>query len=207
GVPMEQKPFQMGVRIEQSQEMVNRVHYGEAPLEDRLGAASYSLVAHSTHDLFTFCMCAGGYIMPSVSEPGHFCTNGMSLSKHDSPFANSGLVVTIEPGEFGDSDVLAGGRLQRVYEAKAVAARRGNSLCPIQKVTDFLTDRLTAEVPANSYPRGAVSAAVAELVPPLTVAALKHGLPILDRRWQGKFVPGATLVGPEARGSAPVRIV
>src|SRR5262249_47236616 len=91
GVPMEQKPFQMGVRIEQPQEVVNRVHYGEARLEEKLGAASYSLVANGRHDLFTFCMCAGGYVMPSVSEPGSFCTNGMSLSKHDSPFANSGL--------------------------------------------------------------------------------------------------------------------
>jgi uncharacterized FAD-dependent dehydrogenase len=95
GVPMVQKPFQMGVRIEQPQEIVNRVQYGRHRLEDRLGAADYSLVANGRHDLFTFCMCAGGYIMPSVSEPGHFCTNGMSLSRHDSPFANSGLVVTI----------------------------------------------------------------------------------------------------------------
>ena len=63
-------------------------------------------------------MCAGGYIMPSVSEPGHFCTNGMSLSKHDSPFANSGLVVTIRPEEFGNSDVLAGVHLQQEYEAR-----------------------------------------------------------------------------------------
>ncbi len=100
GVPMEQKPFQMGVRIEQPQDTVNRVHYGETALEERLGAASYSLVANGQHDLFTFCMCAGGYIMPSVSEPGYFCTNGMSLSKHDSPYANSGLVVSIEPARF-----------------------------------------------------------------------------------------------------------
>src|SRR5262249_36624590 len=69
GVPMEQKPFQMGVRIEQAQETVNRVHYGDAILEQKIGAASYSLVANGPHDLFTFCMCAGGYIMPSVSEP------------------------------------------------------------------------------------------------------------------------------------------
>ena len=98
GVPMVQKPFQMGVRIEHPQETVNRVQYGPTPLEERLGAADYSLVANGRHDLFTFCMCAGGYIMPSVSEPGYFCTNGMSLSKHDSPFANSGLVVTVAAG-------------------------------------------------------------------------------------------------------------
>ena len=98
GVPMVHKPFQMGVRIEQPQETVNRVQYGSSRLEDNLGAADYNLVAHGPHDLFTFCMCAGGHIIPSVSEAGFFCTNGMSLSRRDSPFANSGLVVTIAAG-------------------------------------------------------------------------------------------------------------
>jgi uncharacterized FAD-dependent dehydrogenase len=206
GVPMEPKPFQLGVRIEQPQEVVNRVHYGSTRLEDRLGAASYSLVANGPPDLFTFCMCAGGYIMPSVSEPGYFCTNGMSLSRHDSPFANSGLVVTLGPEHFGGSDLLAGVRLQQEYERRAFEVGRGDYLCPIQRATDFLAGRATEGVPANSYPRGAVSARIAELVPPLVLEALRHGLPIMDRRWRGAFLREATLVGPEARGSAPVRI-
>ncbi len=207
GVPMVQKPFQMGVRIEHSQELVNRVKYGPTPLEQRLGAADYTLVANGPHDLFTFCMCAGGYIMPSVSEPGAFCTNGMSLSRHDSPFANSGLVVTIPTEQFGGADVLAGVRLQQVYERRAFEVGRRDYRCPIQRVTDFLADRPTVGVPPNSYPRGALEARIAELVPPLIVEALRHGLPIMDRRWQGRFIPEGTLVGPEARGSAPVRIV
>jgi uncharacterized FAD-dependent dehydrogenase len=206
GVPMVQKAFQLGVRVEHPQEVVNRVKYGSAHLEDRLGAADYTLVAHGRNDVFSFCMCAGGYIMPSVSEPGYFCTNGMSLSKHDSPFANSGLVVTIDPDEFGGADVLAGVRLQQVYEKRAFEIGRGEYLCPIQRATDFLADRETRGVPANSYPRGSITARVAELVPPLVVEALKSGLPILDRKWRGRFLPEATLVGPEARGSAPVRI-
>jgi uncharacterized FAD-dependent dehydrogenase len=207
GVPMVQKPFQMGVRVEHSQETVNRTQYGPARLEDRLGAANYTLVANGRRDVFSFCMCAGGYVMPSVSEPGAFCTNGMSLSKHDSPFANSGLVVTVGPEDFGAADVLAGVRLQQEYERRAFEVGRRDYFCPIQRATDFLAGRPTAGVPDNSYPRGAVSAAVAELVPPLIVAALREGLPILDRRWQGRFLPEATLVGPESRGSAPVRIV
>ena len=80
--------------------------YGNSDLENVIGAADYSLVANGKYDLFTFCMCAGGYIMPSVSEPGAFCTNGMSLSKHDSPYANSGLVITINPSDFGSSHPL-----------------------------------------------------------------------------------------------------
>jgi uncharacterized protein len=207
GVPMVQKPFQMGVRIEHSQELVNRVKYGATHLEDRLGAADYSLIAHGRHDLFTFCMCGGGYIMPSVSEPGHFCTNGMSQSKHDSPFANSGLVVTIPTSDFGGDDVMAGVRLQQIYERKAFAIGRGDYLCPIQRAADFLTGKVGRDVPPNSYPRGAALGAIAELVPPLIVDALRHGLPIMDHKWHGRFVPDAMLVGPESRGSAPVRIV
>ncbi len=206
GVPMVRKPFQMGVRIEHGQPLVNRVKYGATRLEEKLGAADYALVANGRHDLFTFCMCAGGYIMPSVSEPGAFCTNGMSLSRHDSPFANSGLVVTVPVEAFEGSDVLAGVRLQRIYEQRAFEIGRREYLCPIQKASDFLADRATAALPDCSYPRGAVLAAIADVIPPLIVEALKHGLPIMDKRWRGRFIPEATLVGPESRGSAPVRI-
>jgi uncharacterized FAD-dependent dehydrogenase len=207
GVPMVPKPFQMGVRIEQPQEIVNRVQYGPNRLEDKLGAADYTLVARGRHDLFTFCMCAGGHVIPSVSEPGHFCTNGMSLSRRDSPFANSGLVVTLPTDHFGGADVLAGVRLQQEYERKAYECGRRQYLCPIQTALDFLARRRTWHLPPSSYRRGAIAAAVAELVPPLIVEALEHGLPLLDRRWHGRFLREATLVGPEARGSAPVRIL
>ena len=78
----------------------------------------------ASRDLFTFCMCAGGYVMPSVSEPGYFCTNGMSESRHDSPFANSGLVVTIEPHETGGTHPLAGVQYQQRYRAPRVSRRR-----------------------------------------------------------------------------------
>jgi uncharacterized protein len=207
GVPMVQKPFQMGVRIEQPQETVNREQYGSARLEDKLGAADYSLVARGTNDLFTFCMCAGGHIIPSVSEPGHFCTNGMSLSGRDSPFANSGLVVTVPVEHFGGDDVLAGVRLQQRFERRAYELGRGEYLCPIQLADDFLEKRLSESLPPCSYPRGLVLADMAELVPPFIAQALRHGLPILNRRWHGRFLAQATLAGPEARGSSPVRIV
>jgi uncharacterized FAD-dependent dehydrogenase len=207
GVPMVQKPFQMGVRIEHPQELVNRVQYGASHLEERLGAADYSLVARGTHDLFTFCMCAGGYIMPSVSQPGYFCTNGMSLSKHDSPFANSGLVVTVPTEAFGGGGVLAGVRFQQIYERKAFEVGRGEYLCPIQRASDFLAERRTRDLPDNSYPRGGIAAAISELAPPILLDALRRGLPIMDHKWHGRFLPEATLVGPEARGSAPVRII
>jgi uncharacterized FAD-dependent dehydrogenase len=207
GIPMERKPFQMGVRIEQPQETVNRVHYGEDRLEERLGAASYALVANGPHDLFTFCMCAGGYIMPSVSDPGYFCTNGMSLSKHDSPYANSGLVVTVPLEEFDGTDVLAGVRLQERYERRAFELGRGEYACPIQRAGDFLAGRVSDGTIASSYPRALIAARMEEVVPPFIAETLRHGLPLMDRRWKGKFLAEATLVGPEARGSAPVRLL
>ncbi|MCS6851756.1 MAG: NAD(P)-binding protein [Gemmataceae bacterium] len=207
GLPLVPKPFQMGVRIEQPQETVNRVVYGSERWERQLGAADYALVARGRHDLFTFCMCAGGYVIPSVSEPGYFCTNGMSLSGRDSPFANSGLVVTVPPEAFEGDDVLAGVRLQQRYEQRAFEVGRGEYRCPIQWARDFLVDRPTRGQLPSSYRRGVVPAEIAGLVPPLIVEALRHGLPILDRRWQGRFLADATLVGPEARGSSPVRIL
>jgi hypothetical protein len=205
GVPMLAKPFQIGLRIEQPQEQVNRVQYGEARLEQKLGAADYTLVARGRINVFTFCMCAGGYVMPSVSESEHFCTNGMSLSKRDSQFANSGLMITLESDQFGSSHPLAGMMLQRHYERRAFDVGRGDFLCPIQSAGDFLKRRSTRGIPPSSYPRGVIPADLTLLVPPRVVEALDHGLPLLDRRWRGEFLREATLVGPEARGSSPVR--
>lgn len=202
------KPFQMGVRIEQPQEIVNRVQYGPSRLEQKLGAADYTLVARGKHDLYTFCMCAGGHVIPSVSEEGYFCTNGMSLSHRDSPYANSGLVVTVPVEHFAGTDTLAGVRLQQIYERKAFEIGKASYLCPIQSARDFLDVRMTKDPPpSSSYPRGVVSADLHELIPKFLADAVHSGLPILNRRWNGRFLIDANLVGPEARGSSPVRIV
>ncbi len=206
GVPVERKPFQMGVRIEQPQENVNRIKYGHARYEETLGSADYNLIAKGPHDLFSFCMCAGGHVIPSVSEEGYFCTNGMSLSGRDSPFANSGMVVTIPVEHFLGDDVLGGVRLQAEFERKAYELGRGSYGCPIQNAKDFLGRRKTTSLPASSYPRGLVLADLRELMPTLVEETLRHGLPILDRKWRGKFLEEATLVGPEARGSSPIRL-
>ena len=205
GVPIEPKAFQIGLRIEQPQEQVNRVQYGLTRWEEKLGAADYTLVARGRQNVFTFCMCAGGYIMPSVSEPDHFCTNGMSLSRRDSIFANSGLMITLEPEHFGAAHPLSGMQLQRHYERMAFDVGRGDFLCPIQTADDFVAGRPTRGTPPSSYPRGVVAAEMSQLVPRQVVDAVREALPALDRRWRGEFLRQATLVGPEARGSSPVR--
>jgi uncharacterized FAD-dependent dehydrogenase len=209
GVPMARKPFQFGVRIEHRQEVVNAVQFGprHEHYEEVLGNADYALVATGGHDLFTFCMCAGGYVIPSVSQDGFFCTNGMSLSKRDSPYANSGLVVTVPVEGFGGADVLAGVRLQEKYEARAFELGGGGEYrCPVQRAADFVTGRVSRGAPANSYPRGTVSADLREVLPPVVADAVREGLPRMDRVWRGRFLADAVLVGPEARGSSPVRI-
>jgi hypothetical protein len=207
GVPMIPKAFQIGVRIEQPQEQVNRVQYGKQRLEEKLGAADYALVARGRKDVFTFCMCAGGQIIPSVSEPGYFGTNGMSLSRRASPFANSGLMVTLAPADFGSPHTLAGMMLQREFEARAFQLGRGEYLCPIQLAVDFLADRKTRHKPLCSYQRGVIPAEIAEVIPPLIAEALREALPQLDRRWRGRFLANAVLAGPEARGSSPLRLI
>jgi uncharacterized protein len=207
-VPMTPKPFQFGVRVEHPQEVVNEVQFGprHGQYEELLGNADYSLVAHGKHDLFTFCMCAGGHVIPSVSGVGYYCTNGMSLSQRDSPFANSGLVVTIPVEAFEGTDLLAGVRLQARYEKVAFELGRGEYKAPVQRARDFLKQRLTTGTPPSSHPRGAVTCDLRDVLPQIVVDALRTGLPQMDRRWQGRFLADAVLAGPETRGSSPVRI-
>jgi uncharacterized FAD-dependent dehydrogenase len=210
GVPMSQKAFQFGVRVEHPQAVVNEVQYGPAfrSHESLLGNADYSLVAagkKGVPDVFTFCMCAGGSIIPSVSQTGFFCTNGMSLSKRDSEFANSGLVVTVPVEAFGGTDVLAGVRLQEKYEQRAYELGRGNYGSPLQTARDFLAGKV-GPTPRSSYPREGFAADLREVLPPVVVEALANGLPQMDKRWGGRFLRDAVLAGPESRGSSPVRI-
>jgi len=208
-VPMAPKAFQFGVRIEHSQDVINSVQFGprHAEYDELLGNADYSLIAHGKHDLFTFCMCAGGYVIPSVSQVGYFSTNGMSLSKRDSPFANSGLVATVPVEAFEGKDVLAGMRLQERYEKKAYELGGGEYRSPAQSARDFLKATGTpSAVPKNSYPRNTVASNLLEVLPPVVQEAVLNGLPQMDSRWNGKFLRDAVLFGPESRGSSPVRI-
>ncbi|MCU0704912.1 MAG: FAD-dependent oxidoreductase, partial [Fimbriiglobus sp.] len=148
----------------------------------------------------------GGYIIPSVSQVGYFCTNGMSLSKRDSPYANSGLVVTVPLDAFEGDDVLAGMRLQEKYEKIAFELGRGEYRAPVQRAADFVKGRKSDGKVPSSYPIGTVSADLRDVLPPVVAAAVRHGLPQMDRRWHGRFLKDSVIAGPEARGSSPIRI-
>jgi uncharacterized protein len=208
GVPIAPKPFQLGVRIEQPQASIDRARYGHNAGHPALGAADYSAsVRAGRRDLFTFCMCAGGFVMPSVSDPGYFCTNGMSESRHDSPFANSGLVVTIEPGELGSDHPLAGIHYQQRFERLAYLAGERTYAAPLQWARDFLAGRPSRGTIPTSYRRGGKTLDLRLFLPDPVVDALEHGLKVMDRRFGGHFLRDATLTGPESRGSSPVRIL
>jgi uncharacterized protein len=210
GVPIEFKPFQMGVRIEQAQQRVTQVQYGKSWQAQLLGPADYTMnVKAGTQEVFSFCMCAGGYVMPSVSQEGYFCTNGMSRSFHESPFANSGIVVTVDAASVADSgfghDPLAGIRYQAAIEKKAFELAGGDYHSPIQWARDFIDAKPTRDQPPSSYPRGTKPMNLADFLPGPIAKLLADGLLLMDRQWSGAFLEGATLVGPEARGSCPVR--
>ncbi|MEX1232948.1 MAG: NAD(P)-binding protein [Planctomycetaceae bacterium] len=208
GVPIVPKAFQLGLRIEHPQEDVNRIKYGRPEYIEQLGAADYTLTARGQRDLFSFCMCAGGIIIPSVSEPQMFCSNGMSNSRHDTPFANSGLVVTLDPAEFGSDHPLAGVHLQQRYESLAFIAGGRDYLCPIQSARGYLANQMDDPRTqyACSYARGVKGADLSQLLPEAITRAIHAGLPIMDHKWKGTFLKHAVLVGPEMRGSSPVRI-
>lgn len=207
GVPMEAKAFQLGLRIEQPQATVNSHTYGKPEYADILGAADYNIVAKGARDIFTFCMCAGGIVIPSISEPNMFSSNGMSNSRHDSPYANSGVMITMQPSEFGTDHPLAGVEFQRKYESAAFELAGRNYLAPIQSAADFLADRGPVEKSlTSSYPRGVHPLNLNAILPGQALKAIRRGLPIMDDRWKGNFLKDATLVGPEMRGSSPVRI-
>ncbi len=208
GIPLQQKAFQLGLRIEQPQDQVNRHKYGRPEYLPLLGAADYTLTAHGQRDVYSFCMCAGGMTIPSVSEPGCVATNGMSNSRRDTPFANSGIMVTLEPHEFGSTHVLSGMELQRRFERLAFDLAGRDYAAPIQTAADFLAGRTPPKRQRleSSYRRGTTALNLNEVLPPLVSAAIRSGLPVMDRKWHGAFLEHAHLLGPEMRGSSPVRI-
>jgi len=208
GIPVRQKAFQLGLRIEHPQQLVNQHKYGRSEYLQMLGAADYSLVARGQRDLYTFCMCAGGVVIPSISEKHMFCSNGMSNSRHDTPYANSGLVVTLNPEEFGSTHPLAGVHLQQRFESLAFELGRRNYLAPVQRAQDFIAGRKSKDggTIESSYQRGTVSCDLREVLPPVISRAIEKGLPVMNRQWNGRYLSDAVLTGPEMRGSSPVRI-
>ena len=155
-------------------------------------------------------MCPGGWIVPASTENDEVVVNGMSLSRRDSPFANSGMVSTVEPEDLQklvkEHGVLAGLVFQKELERTAKQAGGGGQVAPGQRVTDFLDGRISASLPDTSYFPGTKSAPLHDLLPPWITSRMREGLRLFGRQIHGYVSSEALLLGFETRTSSPVRI-
>ncbi|MFW6154870.1 MAG: NAD(P)/FAD-dependent oxidoreductase [Planctomycetota bacterium] len=207
-VALSAKPFQMGLRIEHPQALIDRAQFGARAGRDDLGPADYHLVARGgtgDGDVYTFCMCPGGRVLPTNHQPGTLCTNGGSNRLRDSGWANAGIVMGIAPQRFGE-DPLEGLALQERVERACFAAGGGTYALAAQRVEDFCARRASAGELATSSLIGAEPVDFNGLLPPYLVEALQAGLRRMDATLAGFAGVEAVLLGPETRASGPVRI-
>ena len=206
-VPMETKPFAMGVRIEHKQETIDASQYGRH--DPVLPPADYKLVKHlDDGTVYTFCMCPGGYVVAAASEEGRVVTNGMSNADRDGQNANAALLVTVNPEEFPYEGVLGGMKWQRSIEEAAYRAS-GSYKAPAQLVGDFLEGRPSdgAASILPTYRPGVVWTDLNKVLPEKISRSLKQALPLLDGNLAGFAGHDAVLTAPETRSSSPVRIL
>ncbi len=209
GIHIEQKAFSVGVRIEHSQEMINKAQYGK--FAEYLPAADYKLFAHlqNGRSVYTFCMCPGGVVTGAASESEHIVTNGMSYYKRDGKNANSAVLIGVYPSDFGSEHPLAGIEYQRRIENNAFIAGGRSYFAPVQTAGDFLVSRPTVSL-GNVYPTympGTVCADFNDIFPNEIYTSLQMGIKELDKKLNGFANPNALLTAPETRSSSPVRIL
>ena len=217
GILMEHKAFAIGFRIEHSQPFIDQNQYNIPEGRPRpmiLPAARYRLATKiDDRGVHSFCMCPGGWIVPAATADEQVVVNGMSLSRRDSPFANSGLVTTIEPEDvshlIGQHGIMAGLVFQENLERTAKSAG-GNGvlgqIAPGQRASDYLAGKISADLPDTSYFPGAKSAPLHELLPKAITDRMRQGLRLFDRQIKGYASSEALLLGFETRTSSPLRI-
>ncbi|MEB3334574.1 MAG: FAD-dependent oxidoreductase [Cyanobacteriota bacterium] len=229
GVAMECKPFAVGLRIEHPQGLIDRARWGDWAGHPALGSAEYKLVHHTAagRDVYSFCMCPGGWVVAATSEAGCVATNGMSQHSRRERNANSGLVVNItsqdlEPWGRWPGDPLAGVAFQRHWERRAFEAGGGNYRAPAQTLANFLS----REAPASPQPRvndqgddsgaetnvqasylpGVAMTSLEGCLPDFVLSSIREALPFFARSLPGYLLDGALLTGVETRTSSPLRI-
>ena len=205
------KPFALGVRIEHPQPLIDKIQYGQAQREENLPASSYKLVTQvKGRGVFSFCMCPGGLVVPAATAPGEIVVNGMSLSRRDSPYANSGTVVAVEVADlasFAEHGVFAGLALQQSVERAMFAGNAdGSQRAPAQRLTDFATGKLSRDLPDTSYIPGLHPAPLHELLPRGIYSRLQQGVKDFGKKMRGYYTAEANVIGTESRTSSPVRI-
>lgn len=211
---IEAKPFAMGVRVEHSQEWVDKVQYhgekqaGEA--DAILPPAAYRLVCQSDgRGVHSFCMCPGGIIAPCATNQEEVVMNGWSPSKRNNPFANSGIVVQLEPGDWesaGFDGPLGAMEYQAAVERSCWDAAGQSQAAPAQRLVDFIAGRKSETLPPSSYVPGIVSVNLRELLPDVISERITDGFIAFSKKMIGFNHRDALVVAPESRTSSPVRI-
>lgn len=207
GLSIEQKPFAVGFRIEHLQNFINVSQYGKYANHPDLKAADYKLTSNTSNNrgVYTFCMCPGGYVVNASSEEGHLVVNGMSNYKRDNTNANSAVLVTVTPNDFSSDHPLAGIDFQRELEKKAYRLGGNDYSVPVQRVEDYLENKLELEmdqvhVSVKRYNYANLN----ELFNNELNNSLKEGLINMNNKIHG-FTSEAMLLGVESRSSAPVK--
>ena len=207
GWMLEAKPFALGVRVEHPQELINEIQYHGKGYSSYLPPAAYSLTTQACgHGVFSFCMCPGGVIVPAATADGQQVVNGMSNSRRNSPWANSGIAVTVGPDDVDGTDVFALLRFQQAVEQRMFHAGGDAVNAPSQRLVDFMQRRPSSRLNKTGYMGDVVSAPLHELLPPFIVDSLIQGFRDFDRKMHGFITEEASLLAVESRTSSPVRI-
>ncbi|MEQ9467339.1 MAG: FAD-dependent oxidoreductase [Ekhidna sp.] len=213
-VKIEAKPFALGVRIEHPQQLIDQIQYKCADRGEYLPASAYSLVSQSTlkgkeRGVFSFCMCPGGFIVPAATSPGELVVNGMSPSRRDSKYANSGIIVAVELEdipEFTKHEELAAMEFQAAVEKQAWKLGGETQVAPAQRMIDFVDGKVSASLLDTSYQPGLQSVDMMEVLPHFIGKRLRQGFQYFGQKMKGYLTNEAQIVGVESRTSSPVRI-
>lgn len=207
---IEAKPFALGIRIEHPQSLIDHIQYHCDARGDYLPPASYSLVEQiNKKGVFSFCMCPGGIIAPAATGNNEIVVNGWSPSKRNNPFANSGMVVSVDEKDFGTYKKygpLAAMYFQQSVEQKAFQSGGGKFIAPAQRMADFVDDKISSSLPDCSYLPGIHAAQLKDSLPLFINDALRHALLAFGKKMKGYYTNDAVIVATESRTSSPVRI-
>lgn len=204
---VEAKPFALGVRIEHPQAIIDAAQYHCDIRSEFLPPAYYSLVEQvCSRGVFSFCMCPGGIIAPCATHENEIVVNGWSPSKRNNPYANSGTVVQITLEDVKGDDPLRMMHFQAEIEKHAFTLGGGSLVAPGQRMVDFVENRISVDLPKNSYLPGTKSVMLKEVLPDFVASSLRNALPVFGKKMKGYYTNEAILVGVESRSSSPVRI-
>ncbi len=209
-IALESKPFAMGIRVEHPQILIDKIQYHGKERGEFLPAASYKLVEQvEGRGVYSFCMCPGGFIVPAATAGNELVVNGMSPSKRDGKFANSGIVVAIELSDLKNYDkhgALAGLYFQKEMENAVWQAGGRDQTAPAQRLTDFCKGKISQNLNECSYQPGLNAAPLHEVLPESISRRLQIAFPKFGQKMRGYYTENANVVGIESRTSSPIRI-